>query len=173
MLLRRLRGWWFDISVRQVNALNVADPKTVLLIEDDPVYAEFIASGVARLGLRLYHVSTLERALAYVRGEPPYSDRSAYPLPGAVLLDVSLGGGKSWPVLEFLRDNGHLEHEAIRVVMLTASERPEDLQEALRLGALSYVVKSPSASAVQDLLKRFTAAGKPSEMLGKKYPWPQ
>jgi len=41
-------------------------------------------------------------------------------------------------------------------MVLTASERPDDLQQALGLGALSYVIKSPVDSTVVDLVKKFS-----------------
>jgi ActR/RegA family two-component response regulator len=43
--------------------------KMVLLVEDDPIYAGFIQSAIALTGLpvNVFHASTVDAALAYVR----------------------------------------------------------------------------------------------------------
>ena len=136
----------------------MADPKkTILVVEDDPIYAEFIRSSLVTAGLPviLQHVSTLEQAIAYTKGEKPYNDRSVYPLPRIVLLDLHLSTHHGFPFLRFLRDNGFLENQKTRVIMLTASSRTEDLQEALRLGAISYLVKNPIASTIINVVSNF------------------
>jgi len=129
----------------------------LLIVEDDPIYADFIRSSImqARLPLSLRHVSTLNEALAYVRGDPPWNDRAAHPMPAIILLDLFLSQELGFPVLAFLRENGHLDNEKVRVIIITASDRPEDLQEALRLGAISYLVKSPISTSVTDLVRKF------------------
>ena len=132
----------------------------LLFVEDDPIYAEFIRSSIvqARLPLKLHHATTLEQALAYVRGDPPFDDRSAHPMPAIILLDLGLGQSRGFPVLTFLRDNGYLNGEKVRVIILTASERPADLQEALRLGAISYLVKSPFSATLISQVSKFCCA---------------
>src|SRR5436190_1659617 len=94
--------------------------RTVLMVEDDPVYAEFVISSVGRAGLpfEVRHVSSVDDALAYVRGEGVYEDRAAHPMPEIVLLDINLGQKRGFPVLRWLRENGYLEEEKVRVVML-------------------------------------------------------
>ena len=129
----------------------------LLIVEDDPIYAEFIRSSIvqARLPLNLRHVSTLDEALAYLRGDAAYNDRAAHPMPAIILLDILLGQARGFPVLTYLAENGLLDNEKISVILLTASERPEDLQESLHLGAISYLVKSPFASTITSLVQKF------------------
>src|SRR5947209_1792998 len=131
--------------------------KTLLIIEDDSIYAEFIHSSLstARLPLNLQRVSNVADALAYLRGEPPYQDRTAHPMPTTILLDINLSHQSGFAVLGFLRDHGHLENEKIRVIMLTASDRSEDLQKALQIGAVSYLIKSPLASTIINIVSKF------------------
>jgi len=134
------------------------EKKTILVVEDDPIYAGFIKTSLLNAGmpLALHHVTTVDQALAYLRGEQlPFKDRSAYPMPAIVLLDLRIPEGGGFPVLKFLRDNGHLDNGKVRVVMLTASSRPQDLQEALQLGAVSYLIKTPVASTIISLVSKF------------------
>jgi len=97
----------------------------------------------------------VEQALAYLRGDQPFNDRTAYPMPAIVLLDLRMPEGGGFPVLKFLRENGHLDNEKVRVIMLTASSRPQDLEEALQLGAISYLIKTPVASTIINLVSKF------------------
>jgi len=133
------------------------EPKTILVVEDDPIYAGFIRSSLLNAGMRLalHHVTTVEQALAYLRGDQPFNDRTAYPMPAIVLLDLRMPEGGGFPVLKFLRENGHLDNEKVRVIMLTASSRPQDLEEALQLGAISYLIKTPVASTIINLVSKF------------------
>jgi len=141
----------------------LAGTNTLLLVEDDPLYAEFLLSSIAKTALpfTLKHVSTLDQALSYVRGDSPYADRLLHPMPAVVLLDINLGGNSGFPLLRWLQEHGQLENEKIRVVMLTASDRAEDIHQGLKFGALSYVLKSPLPDSVINLLARLASRDTP------------
>jgi DNA-binding response OmpR family regulator len=128
--------------------------RTLLLVEDDATYAAYIREAIrkARLPFTSQHVDSVSKALAYLRAESPYSDRKAYPMPAIVLLDLKLAERSGFPVLSWLRQNGQLSQ--IRVIILSASDHTQDVQQALDLGATSYLVKSHSSSKVTDLLGR-------------------
>lgn len=129
---------------------------TVLFVEDDPIYADFVRSSIttSKLPVRIFHASNLDDALTYLEGKAPHTARE---FPKVVLLDIGLSKKSGFDVLRWLRQNGHLEREKTRVIMLTASDRMEDRLQALELGALSYLVKSPSAETVIGLLHRFAS----------------
>ena len=143
--------------------LALAHGKTVLLVEDDPIYAEFLVSSIAKSKLlfTVTHLATLDQALAFLRGDAPWSDRRLHPIPAVVLLDLTLGAANGFPVLRWLQEQGELQNEKTRVVMLTASDRSADIQQALDLGALSYLVKSPFADSVLQLLAKFAITDSP------------
>jgi response regulator of citrate/malate metabolism len=136
------------------------EKKLLLIVEDDPIYAEFVRSSLAAVlpQLRIRQAATLDQALAYIRGDPPFDDRSKYQMPAIILLDLVLARERGFPVLGFLRENGHLENEKVHVIILTASDRAEDIQQALHLGAISYLVKTPFASTITDLVWKFCNA---------------
>jgi DNA-binding response OmpR family regulator len=133
------------------------EPKHLLVVDDDPTYTEFVCSAIQRANLpvKINRASTLDQGLAYVQGAPPYADRTAYPMPTIVLLDLMLSGAEGFPILKWLSQNGHLDKEKVRVVVLTASDNAFHLQQALQLGAISYVIKSPFPSTVTDLVSKF------------------
>jgi DNA-binding NarL/FixJ family response regulator len=76
-------------------------------------------------------------------------------MPAVVLLDITSQLGAASRSCAGCRKQSKLDKEQTRVVMLTASSRSEDIQQALELGALSYRVKSPSADNVTTLLAKF------------------
>ncbi|OGL90342.1 hypothetical protein A3I45_01505 [Candidatus Uhrbacteria bacterium RIFCSPLOWO2_02_FULL_53_10] len=61
-------------------------------------------------------------------------------LPDVILLDLILPKANAFDVLRTLK--GHEETKHIPVVVLTNLESMEDVQKALDLGAMSYLVKA-------------------------------
>jgi DNA-binding response OmpR family regulator len=78
-------------------------------------------------------------AIAYLNGETPYEDRSRYPLPDLVLLDIKMPGTDGFEVLRWIR--AHWEFRELCVVMLTSSDEIRDVNQAYKLGANSFLVK--------------------------------
>jgi len=84
-------------------------------------------------------VTSGEEAIAYLRGEGKYADRDEYPLPSLLLLDLKMPRKDGFQVLEWIRQQPVLS--ALRVVVLTASDRISDVNRAYQLGASSFLVK--------------------------------
>ena len=78
-----------------------------------------------------------EEVLAYVHGQGEYAGK---PLPDVIFLDLRMPKLNGLEVLERLKSNPALS--CIPVVMLTSSDRAEDVDAAYRLGTNSYVTKS-------------------------------
>lgn len=73
--------------------------------------------------------------------------------PDLILLDLYMPGRNGLSVLPDLRD----ELPDSRIVMLTVSEDPEDVTQALRDGATGYLVKGIRADAFLDALRSVIA----------------
>jgi two-component system nitrate/nitrite response regulator NarL len=69
--------------------------------------------------------------------------------PGLILLDVHMPGGEGLTIIPTLRD----ALPDARLVMLTVSEDPETVTEALSLGAAGYLVKGVHADTMLDALR--------------------
>lgn len=78
-------------------------------------------------------------AVAYLNGDGKYADRSEYPMPGLLLLDLKMPNKDGFEVMEWIRAQPALR--ALRVVVLTTSDRVFDVQRAYQLGASSFLVK--------------------------------
>jgi CheY-like chemotaxis protein len=80
-----------------------------------------------------------EEAIAYLTGEGKFANRFEYPLPTLLLLDLKMPRKNGFEVLEWLR--GKTELSALRVVVLTTSDRIQDVNRAYQLGANSFLTK--------------------------------
>jgi CheY-like chemotaxis protein len=133
------------------------DSATVLLAEDDPddVLLTQIAFERARLANPLQVVRDGEEAIAYLRGEGAFADRERFPFPILLLLDLRMPRADGFQVLEWLRTQTEFGH--LPVAIMTSSDHDPDISRAYGLGADSYLIKPPSATAMLDLVQRLHA----------------
>src|SRR5581483_1794343 len=80
-----------------------------------------------------------DAAIAYLAGVDGYADRTRFPLPALVLLDLKLPRRSGLEVLEWIRKQPGVRR--IPVVVLTSSRQRPDVDCAYDLGANSYLVK--------------------------------
>lgn len=93
-----------------------------------------------------------EQALDFIHRRGEYVGKS---LPHLVLLDIKMPKVDGLEVLKELK--GTPELKAIPTVMLSSSERPEDVDATYRLGANSYVTKPSNSSGLRDGVRRLGA----------------
>lgn len=129
--------------------------ETILLVEDneDDVFLMKRALKAASIINPLQVVEDGQQAIDYLAGTGEFGDRSKYPLPAIIFLDLKLPIRLGLDVLQWIRGRAELDH--IVVVVLTSSNEPSDLKEAYRLGANSYVVKPPTADQLLEMAKAF------------------
>jgi CheY-like chemotaxis protein len=122
------------------------------LVEDTPNDVLLVrrAFQKAKIPNPLQVVSTGEEAILYLRGDGPYANRDEFPLPALVLLDLKLPLKDGFEVLRWIRAQPIMR--ALRVVVLTSSERFEDLDRACRLGANSILVKPQEFSRLVEVM---------------------
>ncbi|MFC4455342.1 response regulator [Deinococcus sonorensis] len=117
--------------------------KQVLLIEDNPDDVLFIQRAFRALEgqhtLQVAHDG--EQALRALSGDP---------MPDLVLLDLKLPRLSGLEVLGWLRAQPTLA--LLPVVVLTASNEPQDVREAYRMGANSYLAKPVRPSSLRDMV---------------------
>ena len=125
----------------------------ILLVEDSPDDALLIqrAFRKANLANSVQLVRDGEEAVAYLKGEPPFSDRNEFPLPVLMLLDLKLPRRSGLEVLEWVRQDSTLKR--LPVVVLTSSRESVDINRAYDLGVNSYLTKPVGFDALLEMVK--------------------
>jgi CheY-like chemotaxis protein len=110
----------------------------ILLVEDNPgdvrLTHEALKEGKVRNNMSV--VSDGVAALAFLRGEPPYS---GVPHPDLILLDLNLPKKGGLEVLSEIKNDERLKR--IPVVVLTTSQAEQDIIRSYEIHANAYVTK--------------------------------
>ena len=131
-------------------------PFIVLSVEDNPDDQVILEKAFRKAGLPnvLRSVGDGEAATTYLVGSAPFEDRSRYPRPTLILLDLKLPKKSGLSVLEWVRSLP--EFRTIPVIILTSSMEPSDLRRAYELGVTSYMVKPTGFDEMLALIKGIT-----------------
>lgn len=126
----------------------------VLYIEDDDNDIVLLRSAFKRANIAnpLQIVTDGQMAIDYLTGTGPFADRSEYPLPGLVLLDLKVPKKSGLEVLGWIRGQPSLK--SVVVIILTSSPNIEDATQASELGANSFVVKPSNVKQLADFARR-------------------
>jgi CheY-like chemotaxis protein len=127
----------------------------ILLVEDneDDVFLMKHALNSAGVSNPVFVVESGQQAVEYLSGSGPYQDRSHYPMPVIVFVDLKLPLLSGHEVLAWIR--GQRQLESLLVVVLTSSNEPSDVRRSYSLGANSYLMKPLTARQLVDLAKAF------------------
>lgn len=116
-------------------------PYTILLVEDESNDAILLERAFRRANLapNLKVVTDGEQAVEYLEGKGQFGDRSQFPIPSLMLLDLKLPRRSGLEVLEWIRKQDALKE--LPVIVLTSSRHTDDIDKAYDLGATSYMAK--------------------------------
>ncbi len=122
----------------------------ILVAEDDDNDYFLLDRAIRKAGVRnpVHRVLNGQEVINYLSGSSPYSDRTAYPFPHLLLLDLKLPVKHGFDVLEWIR--GRQETKALLVVMHSSSKQGDDVHKSYELGANGYV---PKATSTDDLIE--------------------
>lgn len=122
----------------------------ILLVDDEENDIFFMTDAFNRLGVQNFQIVTDgQQAVDYLRGEGKFSDRSQFPMPTVVLLDLKLPFIMGLDVLKRIRERpgGPI------VIILSASSDPRDISSAYAAGANAYLVKPSSVDGLLNLVR--------------------
>lgn len=117
----------------------MADPKTILAVDDEPRYLRLLEVNLAPDGYRVRSATDGQQAVEAVAAEAP----------DLILLDVMMPVMDGFTACERIR-----EFSTVPIIMLTAKGEERDRVRGLDAGADDYIVKPFSA---QELLARVRA----------------
>ena len=129
----------------------------ILIAEDDPNDVLLLKWVFARAPIHatLRFVCNGLEAISYLQGTPPYNDRSVFPWPKLLLLDVKMPSAGGFDVLEWLVKVP--QRVTPRVVLFSSFLAPEDFQHASNLGAHSCLTKPLKPTDLAPMVHGLTA----------------
>ena len=130
-------------------------PSTILLVEDNEDDAFFMSQALkdARVQNPLKHVEDGRSAIDYLAGHGSFADRTKFPLPASVFLDLKLPQKDGFEVLQWIR--AQPQFQKLTVIVLTSSNEPVDIKRSYQLGANSFAVKPPTSTQLLELNQAF------------------
>ena len=116
---------------------------SVLIVEDDPMVREINKVFVEKVeGFKcMSMVSTVEEAKEYITKEKI----------DLILLDMFLASGKGIDLLKWIRGN-NIE---VDVILITADNMRESINETLRYGAIDYLIKPFTLERFKEALEKY------------------
>lgn len=126
--------------------------KTILQVEDDPndVFLLRHAMTKMRVDNPIQVVSDGQQAIDYLQGTAQFGDRTRFPLPFLMLLDLKLPYVTGFGVLRWIRQH---YSETLPVIVLTSSGDETDITTAYRLGANAFLTKPSEVGQLEEMVK--------------------
>ena len=125
----------------------------ILVVEDDANDALLLerAFQKSEMPIAVKVLRTVDDAIAYLQGRPPFADRQTCPMPVLILQDIKLPLKSGFDFVSWLRAQPALKR--LPVIMLTSSKAPSDINRAYELGANSYLVKPVAFESFRQMIK--------------------
>ena len=113
----------------------------ILVADDDADEIVLLQLAFIKAGLKnpLLAVGDGEECVQYLRGDGKFADRSQYPMPQLLLLDLKMPRLNGIQVLTWLRSQPQLKQ--LPVIVLTGSTFDSDITRAYAAGANSFLPK--------------------------------
>ena len=114
---------------------------TILVVDDNDSDKYFLVWALKTLDLHhsITVLSSGEEAIAYLSARPPFEDRTRFPIPHLLLLDLKMPNVDGFEVLKWIKTQAALD--GLNVVVFSGSDRESDIQKARTLGAKDYIIK--------------------------------
>ena len=137
-------------------AVHKGQTVKILVVDDHPLIRDALRQVLQALdpGIELIESQTIAEALELTRRHPDIS---------LILLDLALPGVDGFAALDNLRQG----FPGIPVVVLSASEQPENVVRAIDGGAMGYIPKTSSSQLLVNALRLVLSGGVylPTEVL--------
>ena len=129
------------------------DSLNILLVEDNRADVELTLEAFRQIhsSNQIHVCRDGEEALDFLLRRGRYMAEASAPRPDLILLDLNLPGTSGAEVLQVVKQSEELRN--IPIVMLTTSNRKEDIGRCYRLGANSYLTKPVQFQDCVDMVK--------------------
>lgn len=102
--------------------------------------------------------------MAYLNGDGAYADRTKYPLPEVLFLDLKMPMVDGYGIMDFIKRQPALSRSL--VVALSGLNRASDIERAYQMGAGSFLSKPCTLEDLANLQKTFPGFWKVSPASG-------
>lgn len=123
----------------------------LLVAEDDANDRLLLQRAFRVAGTRadIIFVKDGEEAVEYLKGAAGFADRTRFPFPHLMLLDIKMPKLDGFGVLQWLRAQPGFGR--LPVIVFSSSDREDDIARAHDMGANSYLVKTPSSNGMAQI----------------------
>jgi CheY-like chemotaxis protein len=127
----------------------------ILLAEDDPNDVFFLrrAFQSAAIKCQILDVPNGQEAIHYLQGTGSYSNRTDFPRPALLLMDLKMPLLDGFDLLTWLQSQS--EFAELPAVVLSSSAHEEDISRCQTLGARGYHVKPSDLVQLTQLAREF------------------
>ncbi|MFY7734160.1 MAG: response regulator [Bacteroidia bacterium] len=105
----------------------------------------------SRVKNTVHFVEDGEYLMDYLHNKGQYEDKSKFPAPGLILLDLNMPRKDGREALKEIKSNEHLKR--IPVVILTTSKAEEDIIRTYDLGVNSFITKPVTFEGMINVMK--------------------
>jgi len=126
---------------------------TILIVDDDEHFLLFAERAFRLNGVTdpIQKVHSGSEAIAYMKGDGKFADRTIYKYPTFIMIDLKMPNGDGFSVLQHFK--AHPQWAIIPTVVLSSSTDLDDIKKAYMLGASSYHVKPVPLDELRTQLK--------------------
>ncbi len=128
--------------------------KTILLADDNEndAFLTRFAFEQVNTDYELQEVRDGRDVMNYLEGAGKYKDRELYPSPALIIMDVRMPIISGLAALFAIKKNP--KYRRLPVILLSASDYPDDIRQAFDFGATAYMSKP---SAIEECVALFQA----------------
>jgi len=126
---------------------------TILLVEDDENDAMLLRMAFEKNGIAnpVQWVKDGLEAVSYLNGDGIYADRTKFPFPEVLLVDLKMPRMTGLELLKWISE--HPQFKIIPTIVMTSSRQELDIEHAYQLGANTYMTKPISFDELAKMVK--------------------
>ncbi len=132
----------------------------ILIVEDNPAHLKILQYVLNRnkFNANYYYAHDGQEALNFLYKTNSFASQPPVPTPDLILLDLNLPKRDGREVLQIVKENVNLKE--IPVVIVSTSDREEDLNFAFSKGAVAYISKSVGFETFKNQIAEITKYAK-------------
>lgn len=134
-----------------VEKYQMSSQLVFMLIDDDSDDIELFADALTDIGSEFFFYSAEDGVSALKKLKD-----NTFPRPSYIFLDINMPGMGGWEFLSSIKSDDVLQ--TIPIIMYSTSSHPQDIEKALKGGAIGFFRKPDSMQELTDVLGKISEA---------------